>query len=99
MVSPALRVHPGVRLCGLLPGAGAAGPAGSAWHASLVGLGFAAGRGRRGRPGRRRVAGGHQALSEYGVMTVIAVRGLRKDFTVRVKAGRLRRTKRVVSAV
>jgi ABC-2 type transport system ATP-binding protein len=32
-------------------------------------------------------------------MTVIAVRGLRKDFTVRVKAGRLRRTKRVVSAV
>jgi ABC-2 type transport system ATP-binding protein len=32
-------------------------------------------------------------------MTVIAVRGLRKDFTVRVRAGRLRRTKRVVSAV
>jgi ABC-2 type transport system ATP-binding protein len=32
-------------------------------------------------------------------MTVIAVRGLRKDFTVRVRAGRLRRAKRVVAAV
>jgi ABC-2 type transport system ATP-binding protein len=32
-------------------------------------------------------------------MTVIAVQGLRKDFTVRVSRGRLRREKRIVSAV
>jgi ABC-2 type transport system ATP-binding protein len=32
-------------------------------------------------------------------MTIIDVRGLRKDFTVRVKAGRLRRETRTVSAV
>jgi sodium transport system ATP-binding protein len=32
-------------------------------------------------------------------MAVIEMRGLRKDFTVRVKAGRLRRTKRTVAAV
>ena len=32
-------------------------------------------------------------------MTVIEMRGLRKDFTVRVRAGRLRRTKRTVCAV
>jgi ABC-2 type transport system ATP-binding protein len=32
-------------------------------------------------------------------MTVIEARGLRKDFTVRVKAGRLRRTSRKVAAV
>jgi ABC-2 type transport system ATP-binding protein len=32
-------------------------------------------------------------------MTVIEMRDLRKDFTVRIKAGRLRRTKRIVPAV
>jgi ABC-2 type transport system ATP-binding protein len=32
-------------------------------------------------------------------MSVIEMRGLRKDFTVRVRAGRLRRTKRIVAAV
>jgi ABC-2 type transport system ATP-binding protein len=32
-------------------------------------------------------------------MTIIEVRGLRKDFTVRVKAGRLRRERRTVAAV
>jgi len=32
-------------------------------------------------------------------VTVIEMRGLRKDFTVRVRAGRLRRTKRTVAAV
>jgi ABC-2 type transport system ATP-binding protein len=32
-------------------------------------------------------------------MSVISMRGLRKDFTVRVRAGRFRRTKRTVSAV
>jgi ABC-2 type transport system ATP-binding protein len=32
-------------------------------------------------------------------MTVIEMRGLRKEFTVRVRAGRLRRTKRTVAAV
>jgi ABC-2 type transport system ATP-binding protein len=32
-------------------------------------------------------------------MTVIEMRGLRKEFTVRVRAGRLRRTKRTVNAV
>ena len=32
-------------------------------------------------------------------MTIIAMRDLRKDFTVRVRAGRLRRTKRTVAAV
>ena len=32
-------------------------------------------------------------------MAVIEMRGLRKDFTVRVRAGRLRRTKRTVAAV
>ena len=32
-------------------------------------------------------------------MTVIEARGLRKDFTVRIKAGRLRRTRKRVSAV
>ncbi|GAA2465424.1 ABC transporter ATP-binding protein [Winogradskya humida] len=32
-------------------------------------------------------------------MTLISMKGLRKDFTVRVKAGRLRREKRTVSAV
>jgi ABC-2 type transport system ATP-binding protein len=32
-------------------------------------------------------------------MSLIEMRGLRKDFTVRVRAGRLRRTKRTVSAV
>jgi len=32
-------------------------------------------------------------------MTIIEMRDLRKDFTVRVRAGRLRRTKRIVAAV
>ena len=32
-------------------------------------------------------------------MSVIEMHGLRKDFTVRVKAGRFRRSKRTVSAV
>jgi hypothetical protein len=32
----------------------------------------------------------HQALSKHRIMTIIDVRGLRKDFTVRVKAGRFR---------
>src|ERR1700716_2979925 len=48
---------------------------------------------------RTRVADRRSALSEHRLVTVIEARGLRKEFTVRVKSGWLRRRTRVVAAV
>src|SRR5690606_37565975 len=95
-----VRVRAGVRVRGVLSGSGAAGPGGSAGPARLGRLG-GAGRGAAGgRCGRGGVAGGDQALPEHRVMSaVIEASALRKEFTVRVRTGRLRRTRRTVTGV
>src|SRR6185503_21177943 len=59
----------------------------------------AARRGRRGGHRDAPVAHRGAALPEHGLVTVIEMRGLRRDFEVRVKTGWLRRRTRVVPAV
>jgi ABC-type multidrug transport system fused ATPase/permease subunit len=84
------------------PGAGAARPVRPARTAGVDRLGQSAGVPRGGAGGRPGMEVRRAPLPEHRLMTgasVIEARGLRKEFTVTTRAGRLRRVRRRIAAV
>src|SRR5206468_3456225 len=96
---PAVRLRCWVRLRGVLSDAGAGRPPRPARRAGVPRLCRAGHSGHGGRRRRTRVADRRSPLSEHRIVTVIEARGLRKEFTVRVKSGWLGRRTRMVAAV
>src|SRR6185369_15485380 len=99
MVSEIFRVRAGLRLRRVLPEPGVARPGRPARPARGRRLARAAVVPRRARRRRARLAAGHPPVREHRLMNVIETRELRKDFTVSVRKGWLRRERRTVPAV